>query len=93
MPGGSGDYEVIGDESDECDAIPTARRQSEAATEIERFDLVVRDDDGYEGEAGDAADADEVKEASEASDGSTQTVEQGGHSMFDLGTGDVDRYE
>jgi hypothetical protein len=76
MPGGSGDYEVKGDESNKCDAIPTTRRQSEAATKIERFDLVGRDDNGYEGEAGDDADADEVKEVSAASDGSTQTVEQ-----------------
>jgi len=72
MPGGSGDFE---DERDESDAIPTASRQQQAATELERFDLGTSDVDGYEGEDGDDADADEEGEASQAEDGSTQNVE------------------
>jgi hypothetical protein len=36
MPGGSGDFE---DEGDESDAIPTARRRRRSATELKRFDL------------------------------------------------------
>jgi hypothetical protein len=74
MPGGSGDFE---DEGDESDAIPTASRGQRAATELERFDLGTSDVDGYEGEDGDDADADadEEEEASQADDGSTQNVE------------------
>ena len=72
MPGGSGDFE---DEGDESDAIPTASRRRRAATELERFDLGTSDVDGYEGEDGDDADADEEQEASQADDGSTQNVE------------------
>jgi len=90
MPGGSGDFE---DEGDESDAIPTASRRRRAATELERFDLGTSDVDGYEGEDGDDADADEEEEASQAEDGSTQNVEDWGHSRFDLGTRDVDGYE
>jgi len=72
MPGGSGDFE---DEGDESDAIPTASRQRRAATELERFDLGTSDVDGYEGEDGDDVDADEEEEPSQAEDGSTQNVE------------------
>jgi len=72
MPGGSGDFE---DEGDESDAIPTASRRRRAATELERFDLGTSDVDGYYGEDGDDADADEEEEASQAEDGSTQNVE------------------
>jgi hypothetical protein len=72
MPGGSGDFE---DEGDESDAIPTASRRRRAATELVRFDLGTCDVDGYEGEDGDDADADEEEEASQADDGSTQNVE------------------
>jgi hypothetical protein len=72
MPGGSGDFE---DEGDESDAIPTASRQRRAATELERFDLGTSDFDVYEGEDGDDADADEEEEASLADDGSMQNVE------------------
>jgi hypothetical protein len=77
MPGGSGDYEDEGDESDDRDAIPTASRRRRPATELERFDLGTSDVDGYEGEDGDDADADadEEEEASQADDGSTQNVE------------------
>jgi len=39
MPGGSGDYEDEGDESDMHDAIPTASWRRRPATELERFDL------------------------------------------------------
>jgi hypothetical protein len=72
MPGGSGDFQ---DEGDESDAIPTARRRRQAATELERFDQGTSDVDGYEGEDGDDADVDEEEEASQADDGSTQNVE------------------
>jgi hypothetical protein len=72
MPGGSRDFE---DEGDESDAIPSASRRRRAATELERFDLVTTDVDGYEGKDGDDADADEKEEASQAEDGSTQNVE------------------
>jgi len=72
MPGVSGDFE---DEADESDAIPTASRRRQAATELERLDLETSDVDGYEGEDGDDADADEEEEASQADDGSTQNVE------------------
>jgi len=75
MPGGSGDYEDEGDESDVHDAIPTASRQRRPVTELERFDLGTSDVGGYEGEDGDDAYADEEEEASQADDGSTQNVE------------------
>jgi len=77
MPGGSGDYEDEGDESDDCDAIPTASRRRRPSTELERFDLGTSDVDGYEGEDGDDADADvdEEEESSQVEDGSTQNVE------------------
>jgi len=72
MPGGSGDFE---DEGDESDVIPTASRRRRAATELESFDLGTCDVDGYEGKDGDDVDADEEEEASQADDGSTQNVE------------------
>jgi hypothetical protein len=77
MPGGSGDYEDEGDESDNRDAIPTASGRGRPATELERFDLGTSDVDGYEGDDGDDADADadQEEEASQADDGSTQNVE------------------
>jgi len=75
MPGGSGDYEDEGDESDERDAIPTARGRRLSVTELERFDLGTSDVDGYEGDDGDYADADQEEEAWLANDGSTQNVE------------------
>jgi hypothetical protein len=70
MPGGSGDFD---DEGDESDAILTASRPRRATTELERYDLGTRDVNWYEGEDGD--DADEEEEASQADDGSTQNVE------------------
>jgi len=72
MPGGSGDFE---DEGDESDAIPTTSRLRRAATELERFDLVTSYVDVYEGKDGDDADANEEEEASQAEDGSMQNVE------------------
>jgi len=77
MPGGSGDYEDEGDESDDRDALPTASWRRWPATELKRFDLGTRDVDGYEGEDGDDADADadEEEESSQVEDGSTQNVE------------------
>jgi hypothetical protein len=88
-PGGSGDFEDEGDESDDRDAIPTASQRRCPATELERFDLGASDVDGYEGEGGDHADAyvdadadaeadadaDEEEEAWQVNDGSTQNVE------------------
>jgi len=75
MPGGSGDYQDEGVESDERDAIPTASRQRRPATALEKFDLGTSDVDGNEGDDGDDADADEEEAASLADDGSTQNVE------------------
>jgi len=57
MPGGSGDYEDEGDESDDRDAIHTASRRRRPASELKRFALGTRDVDGYECEDGDDADA------------------------------------
>ena len=37
MPGGSGNYEDEGDESDMCDDIPTASRGGRPIIELERF--------------------------------------------------------
>jgi len=75
MPGGSGDCKDEGDESDVCDAIPTASWRRRPATELKRFDLGTSDVYGYEGEDGDDVYADEEEEASQGDDGSTQTVE------------------
>jgi hypothetical protein len=58
MPGGSGDYEDEGDESDDRNAIRTDSRRRRPPTDLERFDLGSSDVDGYEGEDGDDADAD-----------------------------------
>jgi len=77
MPGGCGDFE---DEGDESDAIPTASRRRWATTELENINLGTSNVDGYEGDDGDDADADEEEEASQADDESTQYVEDGGHS-------------
>jgi hypothetical protein len=70
LPGGSGDFD---DEGDESDAIPTPSRRRRAAADLERFDLATSDVDVYEGEDGN--DVDEEEEASQADDGSTQNVE------------------
>jgi hypothetical protein len=43
MPGGSGDFE---DQGDESDAIPTSSRRRRAATELEMSDLRTTDVDG-----------------------------------------------
>jgi len=77
MPGGSGDYEDEGDESDDRDAIPTASWQRLPVTELRRFDRGPSDVDGYEGKGGDDADADadEEEESSQVGVGSTQNVE------------------
>jgi hypothetical protein len=47
MPQGCEDYDDEGDEIDESDAIPTARRRRRAATELERSDLGTSDVDRY----------------------------------------------
>jgi len=49
MPGGSGDYEDEGNESNVHDAIPTTSRRRWPATKLERFDLGTSDVNGYEG--------------------------------------------
>jgi len=64
MPGGSGDQDGEGDESDVRDAIPTASWRWRPITDLERFDLGTSDVAGYEGENGDDAYADEEEEAS-----------------------------
>jgi len=93
IPVDSGDYKDEGNESDECDAIPSSSRRHQAMTELERFDLRTSDVDRYEGEDGYDADAAEEEEASQADDGSTQNVEEWGHKWFDMATSDVDGYE
>jgi len=77
MPGDSGDYKDETDKSDEWNAIPTASRRWQAATELEWFDLATSDVDKYEGEDGD--DVDEQEEALQADDGSTQNAEAWEH--------------
>ena len=73
MPGGSGNFE---DEGEQSDANPTTSRRRQAATELESYDLGTSDVDWYEGEDGDDADAnpDEKEQASQADDGSMQNV-------------------
>jgi len=93
MSGCSGDYKDDGDDSDECDAIPTASRRQLAVTDLERFDPGTVDVDRYEGEACDNAHTDEEKESSQADDGSMHNVEDWGHCRCDLKTSEVDRYE
>jgi hypothetical protein len=75
MPGGSEDFDDVGDVIDESDTIPTASHRRRAATELGRFDLETSDVDVYEGDDGDDADTDEEEEASQADDGLTQTLE------------------
>jgi len=77
MPGHCGDYEDESDESDLCDAIPTACRQRWPTTILERIESGTSEVNGYEGEDGHDADddADDVDEASKADDRSTQNVE------------------
>jgi hypothetical protein len=75
MTGGSVDYDDDGDESDMCDAIPTASPCQLPATELQRFDLEPSDVDMYRGKDSDDADADGEEESSQADDGSTQNVE------------------
>ena len=75
MPGGSRLYEDEGDDSGECDAIPSVSWRRWVATELERFHLGTSDVEGYEGKDGDNGDADEEEESSQADDGSTQHVE------------------
>jgi hypothetical protein len=75
MPGAGRQYEDEGDERVMRDAIPTASRRRQPATELESFDMETSDVNRYEGEIDDNADADAEEAASEANDGSTQTVE------------------
>ena len=74
MPGGTGDYEDAGDESDECESIPTASTGRQPTTEHDRFDLGTSDVDGYEGDDGNDADADQEEDASVADDETTPNV-------------------
>jgi hypothetical protein len=77
VPGGNGDYDDDGNESNKRNAIPSTSRQHRPATELERFDLGTSHGDGYKGKEGDDADAeaDKEDEALQADDGSTQNVE------------------
>jgi len=77
MPGGRGNYEDDGNQTDERNAIPTASRRPHPSTELKRFDLGTGDVEGYEGEDGEhaEADADAEEDASKAEDKSTQNVE------------------
>jgi len=92
-PQGRGEYKADGDESDECDAIPTTSRQPRPVTELKRFHLSSSDVEGNEFEDGKNADANKEEEELQVDDGSTQNVGDWGHSWFDLGTRNVDRYE
>jgi len=93
IPGGSGDHQDDGDESDMRDAIATTNRQWRPATQLERFDLGLSGVDGVEGEDGDDVYADAEHDALHADDGWMHNMEHWGHRRFDLGTSDVDRYE
>jgi len=75
MPVGSGDYEDEGDESDDCDAIPTTSQRRWPTTKLERFDLGATDVNGYEGDDVDDAHADEEDEELQADNGSMQNLE------------------
>jgi len=80
MTGDSDDYDDEGDEIDESDAITTASRQRQAATELEMFDVRTSDVDRFEGDYGDDADQDEEEEALQANDESTQNLQDWGYS-------------
>jgi hypothetical protein len=82
LPGGSGDFEDEGDESDERNAICTASQRRRLVTALERFDLGTGDDERCECEDGDDGDVDEDEEdeASQSDDGSMQNVEHIRHS-------------
>jgi hypothetical protein len=67
-PGGCEVCDDEDDKIDESDAIPTASRRTQAATELERFGLGASDVNGYQGNDGDEADADKEEEASQADD-------------------------
>jgi len=86
----SGDYEDVGDESDERDAIPTASWWRQAATELEKFHLWISDVAGYHGKDGDKADAVEEEEALRGDDGSKQKVETSKHSRTSNADGYAD---
>jgi len=90
MPAGSGDYEDERDQSEEYDAIPTARWWRRGATECKRFNQGTCDVDWCEGVDDDDAEADEEEEASAADAGWTQNWEDWGHCMYDLQCCDVD---
>jgi hypothetical protein len=63
------------DEIDESNAIPTAIRRRQAATELERYYLGTSHVDGNEGNDGDDVDADEEDAASQADAGLMQTLD------------------
>jgi len=75
MPGGCGEYEDEGDESDDRDAIQSACWWQRPAKQYERIDLGTSDVDGYEGEDGDDADVDKEEDAAQAKDESIQNVQ------------------
>ena len=75
MTGDSDNYDDEGDEIDDSDAITTASRQRQAATELKMFDVRTSDVYGFEGDYGDDADQDEEEEALQANDESTQNLQ------------------
>jgi hypothetical protein len=93
IPGGSGDYEEEGEESNYRNAIRNHSRWWLPVTELERFNLGTSDADWDQGKVGDDGDANVEAQGSQANDGSTQNVEEWGHSRCDIGTRDVDGYE
>ena len=74
LPGGSRDYEVKGNESDEHNAIPTAIRRSQAATDLKGLDLGTSNVHRYTDAFRDNADVDEEKQASQANNESMQNL-------------------
>jgi len=80
MPGGSGEYEDEGDESNGCDGILTGSQGPQPTTELKRFYVETSNVDGYEGNDRDDAVADEEEDTLQADDGSTQNVEDWGNS-------------
>ena len=77
VPGGSRDYKDEDYECETCEALPTASRQRQPPTELERFHLGNRDIDGYDDKDGDStdADADEEEAALQADNRSMYNVE------------------
>jgi hypothetical protein len=75
LPGGRGDYEKDGDDSNMRNAIPTASCLRWPTTDLEIYDLGTWYVDRNKGEDGNDMAADEDEEALHLDDGSTQNME------------------